>query len=104
MKFKQTTGSFCTYHDLMDYIGFVLLGIVGGLTGALFNQIVEHLNHLRAHHINKYTGRRILEVVVICLITGTSAVLIPAAFSCQSEVRSIMLKDSAGYVDHIRTK
>ena len=33
VKFKQTTGSFCTYHDPVDYIFFICVGIVGGLMG-----------------------------------------------------------------------
>ena len=86
VKFKQTTGSFCSYHDFTDYLFFLLLGVLGGLLGALFNQIVEHLNHLRGKHINPYITRRLLEVAAICLLTGTAAVLLPAMFACQSEV------------------
>jgi H+/Cl- antiporter ClcA len=47
VKFKQQTGEFCTYHDILDYIFFIIVGMFGGCMGALFNQIVEHLNHLR---------------------------------------------------------
>ena len=39
VKFKQTTGEFCTYHDVLDYLFFILVGIVGGVLGALFNQV-----------------------------------------------------------------
>ena len=96
VKFKQTTGNFCTYHDVIDFLIFACVGIVGGCIGALFNQIVEHLNHLRVHHVNKSGVKRVLEVVVICLLTGTASVYLPAAFECKSEVRTIMMQDSAG--------
>jgi chloride channel 7 len=96
VKFKQTTGDFCTYHDMVDYLFFILIGILGGVVGALFNQIVEHLNHLRVHHVNHHAGRRVFEVVTICLLTCTISVLLPSAFQCKKEVRSIMLQDSAG--------
>eukprot|EP00946_MAST-07B_sp_MAST-7B-sp1_P001293 g1293.t1 len=96
VKFKQTSGSFCTYHDMLDYFFFVVIGIVGGITGSAFNQIVEHLNHLRVHHINHFAWRRMAEVVIVCLLTGTIAVYLPSAFSCKPQLRGIMMEDSAG--------
>ena len=96
VKFKQTTGEFCTYHDVLDYIFFVLVGILGGVLGALFNQIVEYLSHLRVHHVNKSACRRLLEVIFICLLTGTVSVLLPAAYACKQEIRTIVMEDSAG--------
>lgn len=96
VKFKQTTGDFCTYHDMLDYVFFIVIGILGGVVGALFNQVVEHLNHLRVHHVNHHAARRVVEVVLICLVTGSASVLLPSAFQCKKEVRSIMLQDSAG--------
>jgi chloride channel 7 len=96
VKFKQTSGSFCTYHDMLDYCFFVLVGVFGGCSGSLFNQIVEHLNHLRVHHVNHFAWRRVAEVVFVCLLTGTTAVLLPAAFACKPQLRAIMMEDSAG--------
>ena len=58
--------------------------------------MVEHLNHLRVHHINKSACRRVLEVVVICVLTGTASVVLPAAFECKPESRTIIMEDSAG--------
>ena len=96
VKFKQTSGDFCTYHDMLDYFFFIIIGIIGGFTGSFFNHIVEHLNHLRAHHVNHFAWRRVLEVVIVCLLTGTAAVMLPAAFSCKPQLRAIMMEDSAG--------
>lgn len=96
VKFKQTTGAFCTYHDIFDYAFFITIGIIGGCLGALFNQIVEHLNELRVEHINNHAWFRILEVIIVVLLTGTAAVCLPAAFMCKKELRSVMMEDSAG--------
>ena len=49
-KFKQATGYFCSLYDLFDMLLFVVCAAVGGTFGALFNHIVEELNHMRAHH------------------------------------------------------
>ena len=51
-KFQQATGHWCTLFDGVDVALFCVVAIFGGLFGALFNQIVEHLNHLRGHHVN----------------------------------------------------
>ena len=96
VKFKQTTGMFCSYHDFVDYMFFILLGIIGGCFGALFNHIVERLNHFRVTHINKSVLWRLLEVTGICLLTGTVAIFLPFLFSCRSTATKIVLEDSAG--------
>ena len=96
VKFKQTTGDFCSYHDFFDYVFFIFLGIVGGMLGALFNQIVEELNEFRRDNVNNHTWRRVLEVIIVVLLTGTAAVCLPAAFMCKQELRTVMMEDSAG--------
>jgi hypothetical protein len=50
----------------------------------------------RVHHINKSAAKRVIEVVFICLLTGTAAVVLPAAFECRPEIRNIIMEDSAG--------
>jgi chloride channel 7 len=96
VKFKQTTGDFCSYHSFFDYLCFIFLGLIGGVFGAIFNQIVEHLSHFRVKHINKWASRRVLEVVIVVLITGSVSVLLPMAFACKKEVLKLMMEDSAG--------
>ena len=80
----------------MDYMFFVLLGIIGGMLGALFNHIVEEMNEFRREHVNNYAWRRVFEVIVVVLLTGTAAVCLPAAFMCKQELRAVMMEDSAG--------
>ena len=64
--------------------------------GALFNHIVEHVNHLRGHHINKRGWARVLEVFCIALLTGSAVVFLPMLSKCRLQDRSLMLRDSAG--------
>jgi H+/Cl- antiporter ClcA len=97
-KFRQTTGFFCdsNFADPFDLAMLAILALLGGVLGALFNQIVEHLSHLRMHHINPSAGKRSLEVLLLVLATGSVAVLLPAAFPCQHATRALMMKDSVG--------
>ena len=98
IKFKQTTGFFCDsdFGDGTDVAMFLLLAIVGGILGSAFNQVVEHLNHLRAHHTAGSAWKRSLEVLVLVLVTGSVAVFLPAAFPCEVESRELLMKDSTG--------
>ena len=42
-KFKQATGGFCTLYDSFDMLLFVAIAVFGGMSGALFNHIVEEV-------------------------------------------------------------
>lgn len=97
-KFKQATGYFCdsNFADPFDFVMLLVLSLLGGLLGALFNQIVEHLCHLRVHHVNSSVVKRSVEVLLLVLATGSVAVLLPAAFPCQHATRELLMKDSVG--------
>ena len=95
-KFKQSTGYFCTLFDVLDMVLFFLVAVLGGIGGAFFNHIVEELSHIRAHHVNKSIWKRVLEVVVLVLVTGTVAVFLPQLYACQLPTRSLLMKDSIG--------
>jgi H+/Cl- antiporter ClcA len=99
-KFQQTTGYFCNLDSPTNMFGYLLMAVIGGIMGALFNQIVEHLNHLRAHHVHKSAVLRILEVIVITLLTGTAVIYMPAFAPCSVADRSIVMRDSAGCLAH----
>eukprot|EP01048_Picozoa_sp_COSAG05_P026973 COSAG05_NODE_7638_length_786_cov_1.199418_2_plen_148_part_00 len=64
--------------------------------GALFNHIVETLNHWRAHHVNPFLVRRVLEVVSLTLVTGTVAIFLPKLYPCEHPTRSLLMQDSIG--------
>jgi CBS domain-containing protein len=68
----------------------------GGITGAIFNHIVETLNHWRGHAVNKQLWSRVLEVVCLVIVTGTVSVFLPTLFECQHPTRSLLMEDSIG--------
>jgi H+/Cl- antiporter ClcA len=95
-KFQQDTGYFCNVDNPLNMVAYMIIAVIGGGVGALFNQIVEKLNHLRAHHINKSGIKRMLEIIFITLLTGTVVVFLPMSSNCRLATRDIMLRDSAG--------
>ena len=63
---------------------FLILGVVGGLLGALFNFTNHRLALFRKRFIIPYRWRRILEVVIVTLITSVVAFSFPyAAQDCK---------------------
>ncbi len=95
-KFGQATGYFCAQFNQYDMLLFVLIAVLGGLFGALFNHVVEKLNHWRSHSVNLHWKRRVLEVVILCLVSSTARVLLPAGYSCLSTSPRLLLEDSMG--------
>ena len=95
-KFKQPTGKFCSRFDFVSSLLALVTAVTGGVIGAAFNQTVEHLTHLRNHHINKSKWRRLGEVTVICVLTGTIAVFLPMAWPCREMTPSLIVRDSIG--------
>eukprot|EP01043_Picozoa_sp_COSAG02_P009157 COSAG02_NODE_306_length_25175_cov_76.540118_18_plen_820_part_00 len=73
-----------------------MVAVVGGIAGALFNHIVETLNEWRAHHINAHMWKRVAELVILVLVTGTVAVFLPYFFDCETPTRSMLMEDSIG--------
>ena len=99
-KFQQTTGYFCNLDSPTNMLGYMLMAVIGGIMGALFNYIVETLNHFRARHIHKSAVKRMLEVVVLTLLTGTAVIYLPQFAPCSSARRDIVMRDSAGCLNH----
>ena len=81
-----------------------MVAAIGGLTGAFFNKIVETLNHWRAHHINAHVWRRVTELVILVLVTGTVAIFLPHFFDCETPTRSLMMEDSIGCLSEEDTR
>ena len=95
-KFQQDTGFFCNVDNPLNMVAYFFLAVLGGLVGALFNQIVEKLNHWRAHHVNPSGCKRMFEVIFLTVLTGTVVIFLPMAANCRLATRDIMLRDSAG--------
>ena len=72
---------------------FVAMGIVGGLTGALFNQLNYYLSLFRRRFIyNKWA--KVLEVVVVCNITVTTGFVM---IYCLNDCKPIGSKENVEY-------
>mmetsp|Transcript_15695 Transcript_15695/g.44525 ORF Transcript_15695/g.44525 Transcript_15695/m.44525 type:complete len:879 (+) Transcript_15695:66-2702(+) len=71
-------------YNFSELLFFVMLGIVGGLTGALFNFLNSRLASLRLHYIVS-TVPRLLEVLVVAFVTTLLVFGLSAATTCVEE-------------------
>ncbi|KNE65355.1 hypothetical protein AMAG_10997 [Allomyces macrogynus ATCC 38327] len=60
----------------VEYLSFVIMGVVGGVFGHFYNVLVAKIGVWRAKHIHPSVSRRLIEVVVVVLITMTASSLI----------------------------
>jgi chloride channel 7 len=81
-EFAVTTGDGCGY-KVYQLLYFAFLGVLGGLLGALFNQLVMSLNDWRRKNVNAFAWRRAVEALLIVIFHATMIVVLPKAFECQ---------------------
>lgn len=71
-------------YEIYELIPVLLLGVIGGLLGSSFIAINSKLTVWRKEHVFKYGLRaRMLEALIISLITSGVSFLLPLVFSCQ---------------------
>ncbi|XP_031558101.1 chloride channel protein D-like isoform X2 [Actinia tenebrosa] len=74
--------------NILAFIPTVILGVFGGLLGALFTFINLKIARFRRYHIGTIKSKgwknlaRLMEPVIIMIVTATASVFLPAAFSC----------------------
>ncbi|XP_073241792.1 chloride channel protein C-like [Porites lutea] len=74
--------------NILAFIPTVIIGIIGGLLGAVFTFINLKIARFRRSQISKIKSKqwkniaKISEPVLIMVITGTASVFLPAAFPC----------------------
>lgn len=73
---KMVTAFPGTESPLKDIVGFLIVGIMGGIVGALLPMINRSITLFRYKNITK-PASRILEVVVITILTASIKILIP---------------------------
>ena len=84
--------SFCSElgFRIQDFLYFGIIGALCGLMGALLNFLAKHLNNFRAKYVVPHAKRRILEVLLIALLTATIVVFLPVIyFRCRSVPRAV---------------
>ena len=70
-------------YTVMQIPFFLILGLVGGLFGALFNAVNRRITLLRMRFVNKWKARRFLEVLIVAAATALIASLCSTyVFSC----------------------
>ena len=74
----------CGY-KLVDMVAVIPLAVACGLWGAAFNAVNIRLNKLRARFLGgKYGIPKLVELLVIVLITSGLFVVLPLGFECKS--------------------
>lgn len=63
---------------------FVLIGAIGGIIGAVFNDTNEKITKWRMKHINHSKRRRLLEVLFVSFIVSTISFLLPLLSKCRA--------------------
>lgn len=62
----------------------LLVAILGGLLGSLFNMLNAKASEWRRVHVYVYGARaKVLDGIVISVLTSTAAICLPFLFSCQ---------------------
>lgn len=77
-----------SHYSLWELIPFGLLGLFGGLTGALFIKFNVTITQLRRRYIMISNFRRIAEVVFIIFLWSSIVFLFPLFVSCSTSMES----------------
>ncbi|KAJ3375528.1 hypothetical protein GGF31_004647 [Allomyces arbusculus] len=62
--------------NFLDYVSWAIIGIAGGVLGHLYNLLVAKISKLRAKHIQPSWVRRVVEVIVVVVISMTATALL----------------------------
>lgn len=75
-EFNSLSGESSNF-SIWELVLFAIVGCLGGLIGAVFNAVNEHLTIWRMKHINHSKWRRFLEVIAISMLVTTVSFLMP---------------------------
>ncbi|CAE8615621.1 unnamed protein product, partial [Polarella glacialis] len=81
--------SFGKFHhmewDILEMPIFAMMGVAGGLFGALFNAVNQRLSEWRIRHIGPRGRRRFFEVLLVTLVVSSLQFLVPAVSVASKE-------------------
>lgn len=68
-------------YDAEDLLMFVVLGLLGGVCGALWNWLIIKLAAFRSRFV-RHGWKRLLDALVVCLITSLFVAFLPVNYRC----------------------
>lgn len=68
-------------YDAEDLLMFMVLGCLGGVCGALWNWLIIKLAAFRSRFV-RHGWKRLLDALVVCLITSMLVTFIPINYKC----------------------
>ncbi|EFA81710.1 chloride channel protein [Heterostelium album PN500] len=84
MIFDMGTNSTANNYNLLELIPFLVIGVIGGFTGALFTLINVKVVAMRRKYVNKIKSLRVLEVFVIITVSTILQFFLPFMFQCHT--------------------
>lgn len=63
--------------SVFELFPFVVIGIIGGLVGAVFNSTNERITHWRMKNVNYSKQRRFMEVIAVSVLVSVVSFLLP---------------------------
>lgn len=78
-----SVGTTATGYMYLELIAFMIIGIMGGLLGALFTALNLWVTKFRGEHFNKKKPHRVYEVMVIVSISSLLQYFLPFLFPCK---------------------
>lgn len=88
-EFTSITGEASNY-SIWELNIFMIIGILGGLIGAVFNATNEKMTHWRMKNINHSQKRRVLEVLAVSLLVSIVSFTLPIIWNRCTELPTDM--------------
>lgn len=99
LEYEVPTGSGCDQWSPWNFLFFAFIGAACGVTGALFNAINIAASKFRARHARPaQSGRRLLDLLVLIVLSSSTFVLLPVLFGDREVQTSDILARSSGCI------
>jgi chloride channel 7 len=69
-------------YNVLSIFVFILLGVIGGLMGALFIEINMFMARMRKRFLGKSKPKKVIEGILFALVGATIVFFVPSMFSC----------------------
>ncbi len=100
VKFSNPQTVYCRSYAFIDIFLFLIVGILGGMVGGIFNVINLRINKFRSQYINQFWKRRMVEVLLLVVTTCAVSVAFTHAWPCTPSDALLLMKDSSGCMEY----